>query len=339
MKEEILEKARKQRDGLEENIQKIEEENRAEMEKKLKEIKLLKKEMREKKENGDKEMKMMKEEGWKCHRKVLDHEIEQLEEEERKQKVANTERIKLLRKEMRDKGEEAKSDLDFIKKEGWLTHKVSLGKEMKRLDEEERKEKATKQETTQLQKEEMRRNRERAKRDLKALNKDGYKRQQEALIRERNKVEEEERKQMEEKQHRVKLQRWDCLLGTVTLGTLTVAPPLEECPSGCHMVNNGSISTTNLGLQHVSVLLTNNHYAPWTLKQNRKAGREPEVIREARCLPSTFPGWKSCPVMVNVNVYHRINTHTVSSQWCQCAHKVPVACTLVLDNSTTKACP
>ncbi|KAJ3586697.1 hypothetical protein NHX12_013093, partial [Muraenolepis orangiensis] len=175
MKEEILEKARKQRDGLEENIQKIEEENRAEMEKKLKEIKLLKKEMREKKENGDKEMKMMKEEGWKCHRKVLDHEIEQLEEEERKQKVANTERIKLLRKEMRDKGEEAKSDLDFIKKEGWLTHKVSLGKEMKRLDEEERKEKATKQETTQLQKEEMRRNRERAKRDLKALNKDGRK--------------------------------------------------------------------------------------------------------------------------------------------------------------------
>ncbi|KAJ3585894.1 hypothetical protein NHX12_012302 [Muraenolepis orangiensis] len=209
MKEEILEKARKQRDGLEENIQKIEEENRAEMEKKLKEIKLLKKEMREKKENGDKEMKMMKEEGWKCHRKVLDHEIEQLEEEERKQKVANTERIKLLRKEMRDKGEEAKSDLDFIKKEGWLTHKVSLEKEMKRLDEEERKEKATKQEITQLQKEEMRRNRERAKRDLKALNKNGYKRQQEALIRERNKVEEEERKQMEEKQHRVKLQRWD----------------------------------------------------------------------------------------------------------------------------------
>ncbi|KAG7280870.1 hypothetical protein CRUP_010852 [Coryphaenoides rupestris] len=53
------------------------------------------------------------------------------------------------------------------------------------------------------------------------------------------------------------------------------------------------------------------------------------TIMKAVCENCTLQGWEPMPVKIEMSVYYRIDTHRDHHYWCQCPHKITVACTCV----------
>lgn len=60
-------------------------------------------------------------------------------------------------------------------------------------------------------------------------------------------------------------------------------------------------------------------------RNNSKAGREPETILQAVCLPCSVKDMEARPIFLQIQVYERIGTH----EYCSCPFDLAVGCTCV----------
>ncbi|XP_039878784.1 interleukin-17A-like [Simochromis diagramma] len=104
------------------------------------------------------------------------------------------------------------------------------------------------------------------------------------------------------------------------LGLMGTAFSSPVCPQNCNYAQHYHRQY----FTHVSDL-HNSSVAPWKLQNNSKAGREPQTIKEAKCMPCSVENMVARPIFVQIQVYESIGEHG----YCSCPFDLAVGCTCV----------
>ncbi|CAL8349690.1 unnamed protein product [Merluccius merluccius] len=108
---------------------------------------------------------------------------------------------------------------------------------------------------------------------------------------------------------------WLWLLVLVIQGILS-------CPENCYRVN----TATSLEIKHFNVS-SNKYAATWDFDIDSDATRDPETLIIVKCATCRIRGFVAKPIIIQVQVNYRRNTHKDNPYWCRCPYHLPVACT------------
>ncbi|CAL8324697.1 unnamed protein product [Merluccius merluccius] len=63
-----------------------------------------------------------------------------------------------------------------------------------------------------------------------------------------------------------------------------------------------------------------------TLRNDSDATRDPETLLKVKCVNCNIEGFVAKPIIIQVQVNYRMDTHKDNPKWCRRPYDLPVAC-------------